>query len=70
MEIKLTLNEDEIQLLIDALDSHEYWQLTEPNQRNDGYSQVEDGEDEEIDAARTLTKRLEVAREYIHDVQR
>ena len=32
----LQLTDDEIQLLISALDSHEYWQLSESNERNDG----------------------------------
>ncbi len=53
------LGEDEVSLLIDALDSHEYWQLSEPHQRNDGYSTVEDGESGEIDAVRTLIAKLE-----------
>lgn len=59
--MKIDLTREEIELLIAALDSHEYWQLTEPADRNDGYSQVEDGEDEDIDACRALTKKLEEA---------
>ena len=34
----------EIALLVEALDSHEYWQLSESHERNSGYSTVEDGE--------------------------
>ena len=39
----------EIALLLSALDSHEYWQLSDSEDRNNGASTVEDGEDEEID---------------------
>ena len=53
---------EELNLLIDALDSHEYWQLSESHLQNDGYSTVEDGADEEIDAVRVLISKLEVAR--------
>lgn len=55
----VNLSDDEIALLIEALDSHEYWQLSEPSQRNSGYSLVEDGESDEIDAVRTLAAKLE-----------
>jgi hypothetical protein len=56
------LTPDEITLLIDALDSHEYWQLSEPNERNNGASTIEDGENEEVDAVRTLITKLERSR--------
>jgi len=56
-ESAVRLSPDEITLLVEALDSHEYWQLS--NERNDGYSTIEDGEDEEIDAVRALTAKLE-----------
>jgi hypothetical protein len=58
MTIDVSLSEDDLALLLDALDSHEYWQLTEPGKRNDGYSQVEDGVDPEVDACRALQERL------------
>ncbi len=57
------LSDDEITLLIEALDSHEYWQLSEPGQRNDGFSIVLDGESDEIDAVRALTAKLERSRQ-------
>ena len=57
------LSPDEITLLIEALDSHEYWQLSESNERNDGYSTIEDGENEEIDAVRALIAKLERSRQ-------
>lgn len=57
--IPLHLTEAERVLLIEALDSHEYWQLSEPNERNDGYSTIEDGVNDEIDAARALISKLE-----------
>ena len=57
------LSPDEITLLVEALDSHEYWQLSESNERNDGYSTIEDGENEEIDAVRALIAKLERSRQ-------
>ncbi|CAN5282689.1 hypothetical protein BH20ACT13_BH20ACT13_25720 [soil metagenome] len=62
-ESTVRLSPDEITLLVEALDSHEYWQLSESNERNDGYSTVEDGENEEIDAVRALTAKLEGSRQ-------
>jgi hypothetical protein len=52
------LTDGEIHLLCEALDSHEYWQLSEAHERNDGYSTVEDGANEEIDAVRALESKL------------
>ena len=54
----IELTDEEIHLLREALDSHEYWQLSEPHERNDGYSLVEDGENDEIDAVRALESKL------------
>lgn len=58
-EIAVHLTPGEITLLVDALDSHEYWQLSEPHERNDGYSTIPDGANEEIDAVRALMTKLE-----------
>jgi hypothetical protein len=33
---RLVLSDDEIALVIDALDSHEYWQLSDPTWRHSG----------------------------------
>lgn len=60
--INVELSDAEVALLIAALDSHEYWQLSEPHERNDGYSLVVDGEDGEIDAVRALIAKLERSR--------
>ena len=57
--VRVQLSEAEVALLIEALDSHEYWQLSEASERNDGYSTIEDGESEEVDAARALLSKLE-----------
>lgn len=57
--IAVQLTDAEVALLIEALDSHEYWQLSEPHERNDGYSTIEDGENEEVEAARALLSKLE-----------
>ena len=62
-ESTVRLSADEITLLVEALDSHEYWQLSESNERNDGYSMIEDGENEEIDAVRALIAKLEPSRQ-------
>jgi hypothetical protein len=62
-ESNVRLSPDEITLLVEALDSHEYWQLSESNQRNDGYSTIDDGENEEIDAVRALIAKLERSRQ-------
>ena len=61
--IPIRLTEAEITLLVEALDSHEYWQLSESNERNDGHSTIEDGENEEIDAVRALIAKLERSRQ-------
>ena len=60
--IRMELAEWEINLLIEALDSHEYRQLSEWNERNDGYSTVGDCDNEEIDAVRELIAKLERSR--------
>lgn len=60
--IAVDLSPDELNFVIEALDSHEYWQLSESHERNDGYSTIEDGENEEIDAVRALVARLERVR--------
>jgi hypothetical protein len=57
--IPIELAEWEVTLLIEALDSHEYWQLSEPHERSDGYSTVEDGTNDEIDAVRALLAKLD-----------
>ena len=57
--VTVRLTSAEIALLIEALDSHEYWQLSESHERNDGCSTVEDREKEEIDAVRVLASNLE-----------
>lgn len=60
--IAVDLSPDELNFVIEALDSHEYWQLSESHERNDGYSTIEDAENEEIDAVRALVARLERVR--------
>jgi hypothetical protein len=60
-ELAIHLTDDEVSLLIDALDSHEYWQLSEPHERNDGYSTIGDGESDDVDRVRALIAKLERA---------
>lgn len=57
-EVTVRLTPGEITLLLDALDSHEYWQLSEPHERNDGYSTIPDGEREDVDEVRALAAKL------------
>ena len=59
----LQLSEAEIYLLREALDSHEYWQLSDTHERNNGYSMVEAGENAEIDAVRALASKLSLTTE-------
>jgi hypothetical protein len=54
----MTLSEADLHLLLEALDSHEYWELSESHERDDGYSTIEDGENEQIDAVRELSAKL------------
>jgi hypothetical protein len=56
LEIRFT--EAGLHLQVEALDSHESWQLSEPHERNDGYSLIEDGRNEEVDAVRELMAKL------------
>ena len=58
-EVTVSLTHEEVMLLVDALDSHEYWQLSESHERNDGYSTVEDGESADVDAVRALMSKLQ-----------
>ncbi len=62
-ESTVHLSPDELTLLVEALDSHEYWQLSESHERNSGYSTIEDGKNEEIDAVRALIAKLERSRQ-------
>lgn len=56
--VHVELDETELSLLVEALDSHEYWQVSEPHERDSGYSVVKDGANEEIDAVRSLAAKL------------
>lgn len=57
--ITIELLEADVALLIEALDSHEYWQLSESHERNDGYSTIPDGQNDDVDATRDLIVKLE-----------
>ncbi len=61
----IQLTRREVQVLLDALDSHEYWQLSDPAYRWSGFV-MEDGADdvdarEGIAEVRRLVERLERA---------
>lgn len=53
------LTDAEIELLLDGLDSHEYWELSGSSQRWSGSSTIEDGENVDVDAVRQLIRKLE-----------
>jgi len=61
-KIQVSLTKDELELIVEALDSHTYWQLSEEMYRRDGYV-MEPGSDDpevaaEIKAAEELQTRL------------
>jgi len=69
----VVLSDADIARLVEALDSHEYWQLSEENERHSGYvvlpgdcdEEEEDEESEahaEIRACRKLAERLDAVR--------
>jgi len=59
----IQLSQDEIALLLEALDSHEYWQLSDEHYRASGYVQEPGTDDPEkleaLKATRALVERLE-----------
>lgn len=57
--IRVDLRAEEIELLLDSLDSHEYWELSETAERSSGFSTIGDGESEKVDAVRQLISKLE-----------
>ena len=61
--VLVELTDAELHLLQKALDSHEYWQLSYPPSRNNGYSTIEDGENMEIDVVRALSTKLSSAQQ-------
>jgi hypothetical protein len=62
-EHRVTLTDEELGLLAEALDSHRYWQLSDPTYRNSGYVQEPGSDDEEnaaeIKASEQLEERLQ-----------
>lgn len=60
--VTVEFDQDEVELLKEALDSHEYWQLSDPVDRDSGYVMIEDNDPRippEIAACRALLRRLE-----------
>lgn len=58
--VTIEVTPEELALIVEALDSHEYWQLRGPEDRNDGYSQIEDEDaGEDLKLCRELYRRLE-----------
>jgi hypothetical protein len=63
--VTLELTEPEARLLVAALDSHEYWQLSDEGYRDSGYVNGPGSDDPEtaaeISAARELHAKIEQA---------
>lgn len=57
MQIEVSIGE--LALLLEALDSHEYWQLSDPANRNSGFVKEDEDDDEEIKECRRLHDRLD-----------
>ena len=51
--VRIELTPAEVDLLTEALDSHEYWQLSDPSWRNSGYV-IAPGEDVDLASAAPL----------------
>lgn len=60
---KIEVTNEELGLILSALDSHAYWQLSDENYRDSGYVQEPGSDDpetaEEITAVEALTEKLE-----------
>jgi len=59
---KLELTEDDLNLVLSALDSHKYWQLSDEKYRNDGYVMDPGSDDaenaEEIQECDVLVEKI------------
>lgn len=60
--LNVELNNDEVTLLREALDSHAYWQLSDPSYRSSGYVRDPGSDDpekrDELKAVSTLDSKL------------
>jgi hypothetical protein len=69
--ITLTLTQAEAALLVTALDSHVYWQLSDPAYRSSGYVYDPGADDEEAAAeiaeAEALARRIEASARSGHE---
>lgn len=64
-DITITLAEEDVKRLIEALDSHIYWQLSDEEYRKDGFVLEEGSDDEdsvqEIQQCESLAQYLRIA---------
>lgn len=62
-KVRLTLTSEELYLVVEALDSHAYWQLSDPLYRNSGFVMEPGTDDPEqkplLDATNKLHEKLE-----------
>lgn len=65
--MKVELSTTQMALIVEALDSHMYWQLSEPLYRNDGFV-LSPGSDDPDDAA--SIKQAEILQTFIEAAQR
>ncbi len=56
----IDFSRDELVIIIEALDSHEYWQLSDEQYRSDGYV-LDEGVTPEIEAVRAVLDKIERA---------
>lgn len=61
--VQLNITSDELYLIVEALDSHAYWQLSDPLYRNSGFVMGPGSDDPEqkrlLDATNELHEKLE-----------
>ena len=58
MSFTIKLTEQELEVVLDALDSHEYWQLSEEFFRNEGYVHGSGAKDPEKQRAIAEVRQL------------
>jgi hypothetical protein len=60
-KVRVEVTKEEIGLLYEALDSHAYWQLSDPKDRNSGFIIGESAELPEVKVCEALAQRLVLA---------
>ena len=58
-QITVPLSREELDLVLAALDSHEYWQLSEPQYRSSGYVLGDGSDDDDAAVEIRICRRLQ-----------